>query len=370
MPPRPPAYGSVPAVRYPFAYRNTISVDAGSTHCQVIAPFNDIMSYTIGQAASPPNASTAVNTSSFIDPYLTDLLAPTTTSSSTLYSSVRPISMCVEIGCLTPIQTIGASVLAARWPYGNMADPGATAVSFAQLWGAVSEMAQYVIQPSAYFASSKCFHSVMRDRNALEFSISKSGITSFKDMYLSPTDPATEATVGCTLPWSPIVLFFLNSSANAQAFNFLYKGEYEFVPPMSSSWLRVAKPLPPPSSAGETAWWKHCASLNRSGLSHSAAANGRTVTGFLGIEDDGAHQKQKYKKKRREKAETTTPQPAANPPRNRGKMANSLKKALMEVIVGSTGQTIMNSLPGRLSSGQAALRDYPPGLGGGRRRRR
>lgn len=259
-----PCLSSQEAFSYEVFYRRPFSLSGvtGQNVIFVLAPWNDTLGWTFTQDITLPssnNASFPITASSIVDPYLTNLLTRTTTPSGNSLNSLacRFTSFCAEISVTTAIQNVASSIMLLRWR--EFGCPSLATSSLAQdhfaTYSGLVENHETIERPSAMFLASRCFHTGMADRTALEFQNVNVGTTDWLTAY-GTTGGAT-TSVGSFQPWNPIVIFANAVAGTTLDLRINIRARIQVIPALNTFLSRLTKPLPTGPPSAEKAWWDH-----------------------------------------------------------------------------------------------------------------
>lgn len=277
-----PCYSAISAFKYPIAYKVTVAVPASSTVIGVLAPFNDCLGTYYKQLVSPPDTTTAVAQTTIIDPYLTSLLNPPSTSGATNALAARFSSFCVEFMVTDALAGVNNTVSFLRWQQSGVPlTSSGGAVEFNGTWFALGENPGVIEVPCAQLTRTHCIHSGMTERSALEFTPVSTGSTAWANVY---ANTAGTISVGSyNPPYKPIVFAVSNATgSNTVTLRLLIRGVIEVSPPPASFLSRIAKPLPTGGPDAEAKWWRYQAALNTSPIKLSTGLPSRRASAFIG----------------------------------------------------------------------------------------
>lgn len=277
-----PSYNAISAFKYPIAYKTTISVPATSTVIGVLAPYNDCLGIYYKQNVSPPDATTAVAQTTIIDPYLTSLFTPPSSSGATNALAARFVSFCAEFMVTDALAGINNTVSFLRWQQSGIpvTSSGAPA-DFQGMWLALGENPGLIEVPSAQLARTHCIHSGMVDRSALEFTPITIGSTAWANVYANTA--GSTSTGSYNAPYKPVVFAVSNATgSNTVTLRVLIRGEAEVSPPPASFLTRISKPLPTGGADAEAKWWRYQSALNSSPIKMSSGLPSRRISGYIG----------------------------------------------------------------------------------------
>lgn len=274
-----------------MAYRTTVaSSTSARTVIFVAAPCNDVLGATYVQGVSPPNAAAAITTTPLVDPYITSLLTPITTSGSGGSTSnswgVRWAEFCMEVVCPTALASVGGcNTRMCRWPQTGIPLVNSQAApEFFSTYSSMLEFPETVYTAPANFVAAKCYHSAMRDRSALEFSQIGTGTPTWDSVYGASTAMTSIFGIGAGMPWFPLV--FSATGNSLPEFEVVIKGVIEVLPPANSFLYRVGRVLPSPAPDAEAKWMARQRALATSPLTTPATQGvNRSAAGYLGVQN-------------------------------------------------------------------------------------
>jgi len=276
-----PSYANIEAFEYPFLYRTDVACAPGNSIIAVFAPVNDFFGYVYTQAASPPNATTVPTSVGLSDTFLSSLLNPVSTSGATNAVAARFTEFCIEILTKDALSSVNNTVQLVRWTQGGvpLVSSGA-APEFSSTYNSIGEHPKLIEEPSAYFTGTKCLHTGMLDRSALEFTPVTLGGTYWNGVY---GFTAGTSSIGQMMPWSPILMTMTTASTGtASNFKVIIKGKIQINAPPNNYLSRIQKPIPTGGVGAENRWWENQSLLKRSGLL-STSGPGRATSGYVGL---------------------------------------------------------------------------------------
>lgn len=280
-----PSYNAIDAFNFPVTFRVTKGVAASSTVIGVFAPYNDILGYIYQQGMSPPDALAPVSSVTVSDPFIFDLLTPTSTSGAANASMARWTEFCIEIMVTDALGTVNNTIQLVRWQQGGVGLIGSgNAPEFYSTWNAIGEHPRLIEEPSAYFVGTKCFHTGMQDRSALEFTPLVNGTPSYNAVYGSTLGTSN---IGANLPWSPIMFALTSPAGSSCTIRVIVKGNIQVSVAPNKFLSRLQKPLPSGSADAENKWWKEQHMLKTMPLvspQERQSGKGRSVQGFVGMQ--------------------------------------------------------------------------------------
>lgn len=279
-----PSYNAIDAFNFPVNFRLTKAVASGTTNIGVFAPYNDVLGYIYSQNVSPPDAVTPVSSNTYTDPFITDILTPQTTSGAANATMARWTEFCIEVMVTDALGTINNTIQFVRWQQAGCPVVGTGAApEFATVWTAIGEHPRLHEQPSAYFAGSKCFHTGMQDRTALEFTPITNGIATYNAVYGTTSGTAT---IGTGMPWSPIVFAITSPAGSSCTLRIVVKGNIQVSVAPNKFLSRLQKPLSHGDPGAESRWWAKQTALKTMPLvmpGGRPTGKGRGVSGYVGM---------------------------------------------------------------------------------------
>jgi len=275
-----PSYNAVMAFTFPVAHRsNQFVINAGTSALGVFAPFNDVLGNVFSQAVSPPNAVAVPTQVPIIDPYLTSLLTPVTTSGATNALAARWTSFCVEFMVSDALASINSTMSLVRWTQNGVPLVSTVGASeFFSIYNSINDHPKLIEVPCAQLTHTHCLHTSMLERSALDFTPIATGLGPWSTVY---GNTASSTTVGSfNTPWAPIV-GLLSSSSNVTV-RIVIRGTIQVVAPPNNYLSRLCKKLPVGGPSSESDWWRHCDTMRDSKISVSTGLPSRSTIGFTG----------------------------------------------------------------------------------------
>jgi hypothetical protein len=314
-----PVYSPMPLVRFPIHFRADLSLNSSilfgsppvataESAIMVLAPFNDYLGTVWKQANATgiPDAVTVPTNFGLTDPYITSLLTPVTTSTSTNASMVRWSKFCVQVINLDPLSTVQSSVQALCWlQQGFPLGAANSAPNYYSMYTTLAEastgngMKTHEIS-SAKLTGGKCFTTGMIERSAVELTPASLGSGAWNNIYGNSSGSGAIVGNGGS-PWAPIVMAFTipppstppgvvvagTGASSSLRFRIIVEAVMEMAPAPNNFLYRMAQtPAVTPASA-ETAWFSHQRTLLKEGWidlgDHFQPGMRRSVGGYIGV---------------------------------------------------------------------------------------